>query len=111
VQAVCALLAGAYRVGKRGVARLCGDLFGVPISSAAVCDLQHQTAAARGPVAAAAHAHVAGKPANVDETGWREGRKRGWLWVAVTTSVTVFLVRLSRARAVLADLIPATWGC
>jgi transposase len=110
VQAVCGLLAGAYRVGKRGVARLCGDLFGVPNSPAALCDLQHQTAAALGPVAAAAHAHVAGKPANVDETGWRQGRKRGWLWVAATASVTVFLVRLSRARAVLADLIPGNVG-
>jgi transposase len=110
VQAVCALLAGAYRVGKRGVARLCGDLFGVPISPAAVCDLQHKTAAALEPVVREAHAHVAGKPANVDETGWREGGKRGWLWVAVTATVTVFLVRLSRARAVLAELIPGGPG-
>ncbi len=105
VQAVCALLAGAYRVGKRGVARLCGDLFGVPISPAAVCDLQHKTAAALEPVARAAHEHIAGKPANVDETGWREGRARGWLWVAVTAGMTVFLVRLSRARKVLGELI------
>lgn len=105
VQAVCALLSGAYRVGKRGVARLCGDLFGVPISPAAVCDLQHQTAAALEPVVRTAHEYVAGKPANVDETGWREGRKRGWLWVAVTATVTVFLVRLSRGRKVLGELI------
>jgi transposase len=110
VQAVSALLAGAYRVGKRGVARLMGDLFGVPISSAAVCDLQRKTAAALEPVVREAHAHVAGRPTNVDETGWREGRKRGWLWVAVTARVTVFLVRLSRARAVLADLIPGGPG-
>ncbi len=110
VQAVCALLSGAYRVGKRGVARLCRDLFGVSISPAAVCDLQRKTAAALEPVVRDAHAHVAGKPANVDETGWREGRKRGWLWVAVTASVTVFLVRLSRARVVLADLIPGDLG-
>src|SRR4051794_14882473 len=110
VQAVCALLAGAYRVGKRGIARLCGDLFGVPISPAAVCDLQHRTAAALEPVVRAAHAYVAGKPANVDETGWREGRKRGWLWVAVTAGVTVFLVRLSRARKVLGELIEGRPG-
>ncbi len=110
VQAVCALLSGAYRVGKRGVARLCGDLFGVPISPAAVCDLQHKTAAVLEPVVREAHAHIAGHPANVDETGWREGGKRGWLWVAVTASVTVFLIRLSRARAVLADLIPGKPG-
>ena len=110
VQAVCALLAGAYRVGKRGIARLCRDLFGVPISPAAVCDLQGKSAAALEPVVREAQAYVAGRPANVDETGWREGRKRGWLWVAVTASVTVFLVRLSRARAVLADLIPGGLG-
>jgi transposase len=110
VQAVCALLAGAYRVGKRGVARLCQDLLGVPISPAAVCDLQRKTAAALEPVAREAHTHVTGRPANVDETGWREGGRRGWLWVAVTAPVTVFLVRLSRARAVLADLIPGRPG-
>lgn len=110
VQAVCAVLSGAYRVGKRGVARLCGDLFGVPISPAAVCGLQRKTAAALEPVVAAAHAHVAGRPANVDETGWREGRRRGWLWVAVTAGVTVYLIRLSRGRAVLSDLIPGPPG-
>jgi transposase len=105
VQAVCAVLAGAYRVGKRGIARLCGDLSGVPISPAAVCDLQQKTAAALEPVVQEAHAHVAGRPANVDETGWQEGRRRGWLWVVVTAGVIVFLVRLSRARTVLAELI------
>jgi transposase len=102
---VCAVLSGAYRIGKRGVARLCRDLLGVPISPAAVCDLQRKTAAALAPVTAAARAHIAGRPANVDETGWREGRRRAWLWVAVTACVTVFLVRLSRGRKVLADLI------
>ena len=105
VQAACGLLSGAYRIGKRGVARLMNDLFGVPISPAAVCKLQHQNAAALEPIAREAHAHVAQKPANVDETGWREGSRRGWLWTAVTDVVSVFVVRLSRGRAVLAELI------
>ena len=86
------------------------DLFGVPISPAAVCGPPGETADALAPVAAEALAHVAGKPANVDETGWREGGKRAWLWVAVTAAVTAFLVRLSRARKVLADLIPGDPG-
>ena len=29
---------------------------------------------------------------NADETGWREARKRAWLWVAVTGLVTVFMI-------------------
>jgi transposase len=109
-QAACAVLTGAYRIGKRGVARVMGDLFGVPISPAAVCDLQHRTATALEPVAAEVQAHVVGKPANVDETGWREGRKRAWLWAAVTAGVTAFVIRRSRARKVLGELIPGTLG-
>jgi transposase len=110
VQALCGLLAGAYRIGKRGIAQLLRDLFGVPISPAVVCKLQHQTATALEPITTQAHAHIAGQPANVDETGWQEGNKRGWLWVAVTHAVTVFLVRLSRGRKVLAELIPGKPG-
>jgi transposase len=110
VAAVCGLLTGAYRIGKRGVAQLLGDLFGVPISPAMVCKLQHRTAAALEPVHAEVLQHLAGKPANVDETGWREGKDRGGLWVAVTESVTGFVVRLSRGRKVLGELIPGRRG-
>ncbi|MDY3557463.1 IS66 family transposase zinc-finger binding domain-containing protein, partial [Gemmata sp. JC717] len=49
VQATCAVLTGAYRLGKRGVARVRKDLFGVPISAAAVCHLPHRTAGALEP--------------------------------------------------------------
>jgi hypothetical protein len=34
--------------------------------------------------------------AHLDETSWRQGDKRAWLGVAVTSWVTVFVVRLSR---------------
>jgi hypothetical protein len=43
--------------------------------------------------------------AHLDETGWREGGQRAWLWMAVTTWVTVFLVRLSRGGKVAHDLL------
>jgi len=103
-------LSGAYRIGKRGIAQICKDLFGVPISPAAVCDLQHRTTDALAPIATEAQAHVVGKPANVDETSWSEGRKRHWLWTAVTRTVSVFVIRPSRARKVLTELIPGPLG-
>ena len=34
--------------------------------------------------------------AHLDETSWRQAGKRAWVWVAVTSWVTVFLVRMSR---------------
>lgn len=70
------MFAGAQRLGKRGVARVLGDLFGVPMSAAAVCDFQHRTVGALEPISTAVQAHLTGKAANVDETGWREGRSR-----------------------------------
>jgi len=103
-EAACALLAGGHRLGKRAVARVMGDLFGLPISPAAVCDLQARTADALAP-AHAAVAYTRTRPANVDETGWREGRSRTWLWAAVTTAVTAFVVRLTRGRAAFDDLV------
>jgi transposase len=110
VQAICALLSGAYRIGKRGVARLCGELFGVPISSAGVCKLQHATASALEPVAQEIQAHVVGKPANVDETGWRQNAARAWLWVAVSRRVSAFVIGPSRRRENLSALIPGELG-
>jgi transposase len=62
VRAACALLAGGHRFGKRVVARVMGDLFGLPISPAAVCDLQARTAAALALTRAAALAYTRPAP-------------------------------------------------
>jgi transposase len=50
------------------------------------------------------------QPANVDETGWRENRQRGWLWTVVTKVVTVFTITLSRAGSVARGLIDPSAG-
>ncbi|QEG29683.1 Transposase IS66 family protein [Gemmata obscuriglobus] len=103
-QAVAALLTGSCRLGKRGVSQLFGDLFGLPLSPAMVCKLQHRSAQALAPVADAALVYTRGQPANVDEAGWTQGRQRAWLWAAVTTLVVAFLIRRTCGRAALDDL-------
>ena len=107
-QALCALLAGGHRLGKRAIGQLMGDLFGLPISPAAVCDLQAKTAAALGPIHAQALAATRTRPAHVDETGWKQGRATAWLWAAVTAGVTAFLIRPTRGRAAFDDLMGDT---
>jgi transposase len=67
------------------------------------------SAAVADPVAQA-HAFVQAQPvANVDETGWTEGTQRRWLWVAVTTLVSVFLVRATRGSQGAKDLLGPTY--
>lgn len=70
-----------------------------------MCDLQARPAAALEPVHAGAVAYTRTRPANVDETGWKQGRDKAWLWAAITAAVTAFLIRLTRGRSAFDDLV------
>jgi transposase len=107
LQATVALLTGACRLSKRTASWVCQHLLGVPLSPAEVCGIERQVTRALAPAVAQARQHVQTQHANVDETSWREGRSKGWVWTAVATCVTVFLIRLSRGAAALRDLLGA----
>ncbi len=110
LQATVALLTGAYRLSKRQVERLGADVLGVPLSAGQVCAVEAETVAATAAVVAELRAYVKDKPANVDETGWWQKRKRVWLWSVVTRGVTVFVLALSRAASVVQELIDPSAG-
>jgi transposase len=42
---------------------------------------------------------------NIDETGWREDRRKAWLWVTVTAPATVFTIVRHRSAAVARRLL------
>lgn len=110
-QAIAALCTGAYRLSKRTTQRVLADLFGLCVSLGTISTLEAATTAAvAAPVEEARTAVQAQASAHLDETGWREGGKRAWLWVAATTWVTVFLVRLSRGGDVARELLGATFS-
>src|SRR5581483_8062415 len=96
LQATAALLAGAYRLSKRQVECLLADLLNVPLCAGQVCALEQQTSAALAPVVAELKQELRRCDVNMDETGWREGPGRPWLWVAVTTYLTVYHLVASR---------------
>src|SRR5437660_1981554 len=110
LQAVLALMTGAYRLSKRMVQTFCNDVFSVPICAGQVCALEAQTAAATEPVVVELRDYVREQPANVDETGWRQQHRRGWLWTTVTATVTVFRIALSRAAWVARELVDPSAG-
>ena len=106
VQAIVALCTGAYRLSKRTTQDALQDLYGLTISLGTITHLEQATVQALAAPVAEAHTYVRAQPvAHLDETGWREGNTRAWLWVAVTAWVTVFAVRLSRGAKVAQALL------
>jgi transposase len=106
VQAIVALCTGAYRLSKRTTQEVMADLFGLSMSLGTIPHLEQATVQAVAAPVAVAQTYVRAQPvAHMDETGWREGRTRAWLWVAVTRWVTVFAVRLSRGAKVAQALL------
>jgi transposase len=112
VQAITALCTGAYHLSKRTTQSVLTDLFGVSVSLGTVAQLEQATAQALAAPVAEARAYVQAQPAAyLDETGWRAGQQRAWLWTAVTAWVTVFVVRLSRSATVAQELVgECFWG-
>jgi len=107
VQATVALYTGSYRLSKRTTQQMMDDVFGVPLSVGTISQLeQATTAAVVAPVEEARTSVHAQAVAHLDETSWRQGDKRAGLWVAVTSWVTVFVVRMSRGGPV----ARALWG-
>jgi transposase len=108
VHATVALCRGSYRLSKRTTQQVRADLFGVPMRVGSISQSEQTTTEVSAePVQEARDAIEAQRVAHLDETSWREGGKRAWLWVAVTSLVTVFLIRMSRggqvARALLGE--------
>ena len=76
---------------------LLADLFGVELALGTVSACEQAVSAAVAAPVAEAHTYVQQQEVvHVDETGWREGRQRAWLWVIVSALVTVFLVHARR---------------
>jgi transposase len=111
VQATVALCTGAYRLSKRTTHQVMEEVFGVPMSVGTISPLEQATTEALAVPVEEARTYVhEPEVAHLDETSWRQGGKRAWLWVAVTSWVTVFVVRLSRGGDVARALLGKTFS-
>jgi transposase len=92
LEATLALLAGQYRLGLRPVVDLAADLWCLDISTGMVSKLRGQTAAALELPWVQLALYVRNHNVNIDETTWRELKKRAYLWAAVTPLAAVFRI-------------------
>ena len=105
--AVVALLSGRYRLSRREVQQVLMDLWNVTLSLGAVLRQERAQSAALAPVVAAVQQAAV---VNLDETGWRQEKRRAWLWTVVTPCLTAFLIDRSRGGAALEALVGASFG-
>jgi transposase len=104
--AVIALLSGAYRLSKRQIQDLLSDLLGIGISLGSIITVERSVSQALAEPVREAQEYVREQAVvHSDETSWRQALQRAWLWVAVTSWVTVFLIRLSRGAVVAKELL------
>ncbi|MCA1606704.1 MAG: IS66 family transposase [Acidobacteria bacterium] len=105
---------GKYRQSDRQTQELLEDFFHVEVALGTVNNLRQEVCEAlAAPVAEATAFAQEEEAANMDETGWRQGnsdgnnptRRKAWVWVLVTSWVTVFQVHLSRGQASARELL------
>jgi transposase len=109
LSAMVGLLSGVYRLGKRPVRQLLADAFGRSISTGTICKLQRRAADLLTPAYDELCNHVRTQDVHLDETGWREDKKRVWLWTVVAPLVTIFHIARSRGREVVTQLLGAAF--
>src|SRR5216683_3044249 len=106
VQATVALYTGSYRLSKRTTQQMMDEVFGVPMRVGTISPLEQATTAAVAAPGEEAHTSVPEQAvAHLDATSGRQGGKRAWLWVAVTSWVTVLVIRMSRGGHVARELL------
>ena len=108
---VAGLVSGCYRSSTRTVAEILRDLFGVSISLGSVVACEQAVSRAVAPAVEEARSYVQKQAvANVDETSWRERRRKAWLWIMATAFVIVFLIHQRRNRAAARELLGSFKG-
>jgi transposase len=106
LQATVAYLTGRLGLSHRDCVEALGALHGARLSLGSVSAIQREVSAAVAAPVETAREFVRARAVNhVDETGWREQSKLGWLWVNATRQVTAFQIAAKRDAATAREVI------
>ena len=111
VVALIVLMHGRFRLSHREVVAYLQMVWRLPISVGSVANLQQVGASALAPAFEEVQAAIQqAEHLNVDETSWREGKRKPWLWVAVSSCATLFLLQYGRGKQQLRQLLGAAFA-
>lgn len=100
------LMTSWFRTSRRKAALFASDVCGVPCSAGHVSELEAKATQALRPVYEELAALLPEQPAlKIDETPFKRGRVKTWLWTFVAGRFTVFVLRPTRKAIVLTTVI------
>jgi transposase len=109
--ATVSVLSGKYHLSKRSIEEILSDLFGLDICLGTVSNTEARVSdVLEDPVEEAKEFVKEQGVVHADETGHKVAGKKAWMWVAVTSYVSVFLIRCSRGQQVALELLGEAFG-
>jgi transposase len=109
--AAVAVLSGKYHLSKRQIEEVLSDLLGLDVSLGTVSNTEARASEALAAPVEEAHAYVNEQPVvHAAETSHKEANEKAWMWTAVTTFVSVFLICGNRATESAKRLLGETFG-
>ena len=105
---ILVLMTSWFRTSRRKAALFASDICGVPCSAGHVSALESKATTALQPIYNEL-AEILPDQSNlsIDETPFRRGRLKTWLWTFVAATFTVFVLRPTRKAIVLTETIGA----
>ena len=101
-----ASLTGDYRISRRETQRLLYNHFHLPLALGTISNVEKEVSTAlETPVEEAKQAVKNEKIVHADETSHKESGVKQWMWVAVTTFLSVFIIRPTRGSVAAKELL------
>ena len=111
LEAHIATLAGVYRLSRRQVRDVIGEMFGIPISLGAVdAVIMRMSEILKDPWERLRDSIQAAQQVHADETGWRLGGAYRCLWVATTALAACYRIDPTRSQAAAKELLGEDFG-
>lgn len=109
-QATVGYVTGRLGISQRDAAELLDTVFHIDLGLGTIPALEQDVSVAIAQPVAEAQTYVQTQPVNnADETSWPERAQRGWLWIATTPLVSVFLLQMTRGAEGAKKILGATF--
>ena len=101
-----ASLTGDYRVFRRETQRMLENHFGLPLSLGTISNVEKQVSESLNPPVEEARQAIKQEDfVHAAETSHKESGDKQWMWVAVTSFLSVLIIRLTRATVAAKELL------